>query len=225
MKQLHLLNETQLDALQETGNIGCSHAATAVSLMVNEEIEITVPNIFVQKLPQLKESLRKISGEKNKLVGVYLELTDEFLGSILFLFPYSSALVLSDLLTFQPVGTSTELNEMSQSAITEVGNVVVSAYTNALSSFLDTSIMLSPPHYSEQVPDMFLDEITQAIGEDTSHALVFDTKFKGKKNQFTSYFILLPSPQSLDILYDRLIASFGKTNDVEVDAYVHSLAE
>ena len=181
MKQLHLLNETQLDALQETGNIGCSHAATAVSLMVNEEVEITVPNILVQKLPQLKESLRKISGEENKLVGVYLELTNEFLGSILFLFPYSSALVLSDLLTFQPVGTSTELNEMSQSAITEVGNVVVSAYTNALSSFLDTSIMLSPPHYSEQVPDMFLDEITEAIGKDTSHALVFDTKFKGKK--------------------------------------------
>ena len=225
MKQLHLLNETQLDALQETGNIGCSHAATAVSLMVNEEVEITVPNILVQELPQLKESLRKISGEENKLVGVYLELTNEFLGSILFLFPYSSALVLSDLLTFQPVGTSTELNEMSQSAITEVGNVVVSAYTNALSSFLDTSIMLSPPHYSEQVPDMFLDEITEAIGKDTSHALVFDTKFKGKKNQFTSYFILLPSPQSLDILYDRLIASFGKTNDVEVDAYVNSLAE
>jgi len=225
MKQLHLLNEIQLDALQETGNIGCSHAATAVSLMVNEEVEITVPNILVQELPQLKESLRKISGEENKLVGVYLELTNEFLGSILFLFPYSSALVLSDLLTFQPVGTSTELNEMSQSAITEVGNVVVSAYTNALSSFLDTSIMLSPPHYSEQVPDMFLDEITEAIGKDTSHALVFDTKFKGKKNQFTSYFILLPSPQSLDILYDRLIASFGKTNDVEVDAYVNSLAE
>jgi chemotaxis protein CheC len=225
MKQLHLLNESQLDALQETGNIGCSHAATAVSQMVNEEVEITVPNIFVQELPQLKKSLRNISGEENKLVGVYLELTDQFLGSILFLFPYSSALVLSDLLMFQPVGTSTELTEMSQSAITEVGNVVVSAYTNALSSFLDTSIMLSPPHYSEQVPDMFLDEITEAIGKDTSHALVFDTKFKGKKNQFTSYFILLPSPQSLDILYDRLIASFGKTSDVEVDAYVNSLAE
>lgn len=225
MKQLHMLNETQLDALQETGNIGCSHAATAVSQMVNEEVEITVPNIFVQKIPELQQSLRKISGEENKLVGVYLELTDQFLGSILFLFPYRSALVLSDLLMYQPVGTSTELNEMSQSAITEVGNVVVSAYTNALSSFLGTSIMLSPPHYSEQVPDMFLDEITMAIGKETSHALIFDTKFKGKKNQFTSYFVLLPSPQSLDILYERLIASFGKTSDVEVDAYINSLAE
>ena len=225
MKKLHLLNDTQLDALQETGNIGCSHAATAVSQMINQEVEINVPHIFVQKIPDLRESLRKISGNENKLVGVYLELTDEFLGSILFLFPYKSALVLSDLLMFQPVGTSTKLNEMSQSAITEVGNVVVSAYTNALSSFLDTSIMLSPPHYSEEIPDVFLDEITKAIGKDTSHALIFDTQFRGKNNQFTSYFILLPSPQSLDILYDRLIASFGKTNDVEVDAYVNSLAE
>ena len=183
MKKLHLLNETQLDALQETGNIGCSHAATAVSQMINQEVEINVPRIFVQKIPDLRESLQKISGNENKLVGVYLELTDEFLGSILFLFPYKSALVLSDLLMFQPIGTSTELTEMSQSAITEVGNVVVSAYTNALSSFLDTSIMLSPPHYSEEIPDVFLDEITTTIGKDTSHALIFDTQFKGKNNQ------------------------------------------
>ncbi len=225
MKQLHLLNETQLDALQETGNIGCSHAATAVSQMINQEVEINVPQIFVQKIPDLKQSIRKISGDDNKLVGVYLELTDKFLGSILFLFPYKSALILSDLLMFQPIGTSTELNEMSESAITEVGNVVVSAYTNALSTFLDTSIMLSPPHYSEEVPDVFIDQITNIIGKETSHALIFDTQFRGKKNQFTSYFILLPSPQSLDILYDRLIASFGKTNDVEVDAYVNSLSE
>lgn len=225
MKQLHLLNETQLDALQETGNIGCSHAATAVSQMINQEVEINVPKIFVQKIPDLKQSIRKISGDDNKLVGVYLELTDKFLGSILFLFPYKSALILSDLLMFQPIGTSTELNEMSESAITEVGNVVVSAYTNALSTFLDTSIMLSPPHYSEEVPDVFIDQITNIIGKETSHALIFDTQFRGKKNQFTSYFILLPSPQSLDILYDRLIASFGKTNDVEVDAYVNSLSE
>jgi len=225
MKQLHLLNETQLDALQETGNIGCSHAATAVSQMINQEVEINVPQIFVQKIPDLKQSIRKISGDDNKLVGVYLELTDKFLGSILFLFPYKSALILSDLLMFQPIGTSTELNEMSESAITEVGNVVVSAYTNALSTFLDTSIMLSPPHYSEEVPDVFIDQITNIIGKETSHALIFDTQFRGKKNQFTSYFVLLPSPQSLDILYDRLIASFGKTNDMEVDAYVNSLSE
>jgi len=225
MKQLHKLNDIQLDALQETGNIGCSHAATAVSQMINQEVEISVPNIFVQKIPELKQSLRYISGENNKLVGVYLELTDEFLGSILFLFPYESALVLSDLLMFQPIGTSTELTEMSQSAITEVGNVVVSAYTNALSTFLDTSIMLSPPQYSEEIPDVFLEKISNMIGKETSHALIFDTQFRGKKNRFTSYFILLPSPQSLDILYDRLIASFGQTNDVEVDAYVNLLAE
>jgi chemotaxis protein CheC len=225
MRQLHLLNELQLDALQETGNIGCSHAATAVSQMINEEVEITVPRIFIQKLPELRESLRTISGKENKLVGVYLELTEDFLGSILFLFPYESALVLSDLLMFQPIGTSTELGEMSQSAITEVGNVVVSAYTNALSEFLNSSIMLSPPHYSEKIPDVFLDEITSNLGPDTSHALIFDTQFRGKKNQFTSFFVLLPSPQSLDILYERLIASFGKTSDIEVDAYVNSLAE
>jgi chemotaxis protein CheC len=224
MARIEMLNEIQLDALQETANIGCSHAATAVSQMVNREITITVPSIKIRMLKELYQTLDAISEKNEKIVGVYLELTNEFLGSILFLYPYKSALTLSDLLMYQEVGTTKQLDEMAQSAITEVGNVVVSAYTNALSELLGCSVMLSPPTFSMDFPNVFMDKITKQFGAKNTHAMIFDTLFTGEDNLFQSFFILLPSPQSLDILLQHLASGFADSCDHEVNTYRNSLA-
>ena len=47
MADIENLNPDQLDAVQETGNIGCSHAATAVSHMIGKNVDISVPNMQV----------------------------------------------------------------------------------------------------------------------------------------------------------------------------------
>jgi chemotaxis protein CheC len=224
MADVENLNEYQLDALQETGNIGCSHAATAVSQMISKPINISVPLIKIKKISELKKILKSISEDTEKIVGVYLELTDEFLGSILFLFPIKSALILADLLMFQDIGTSKELDEMGQSAITEVGNVVVSAYTNALGQFLNSTVMLSPPSFSMDMPDQFLDKISENLGKNTSHALVFDIEFSGENNLFKSYFVLLPSPRSLDFLLEKLASCISRASDFEINKYLDSLS-
>ena len=225
MPKIENLNEIQLDALQETGNIGCSHAATAISGMINKEINITVPVIKIKKFKELRDTLVQIAGGNEKIVGVYLELTEEFLGSILFLFPYESALILSDLLMFQEIGTNKKLDEMGQSAITEVGNIVVSAYTNAMGKLLDCTVMLSPPTFSMDFPDIFIDKINNLYDDKTSHALMFDTLFKGESDLFKSYFILLPSPKSLDVLLDKLACKLNNQKNDEVQSYINSLSQ
>jgi len=226
MTNIETLNPIQLDALQETGNIGCSHAATAVSIMVNKQINISVPTIKIKKIIDLHETLKTFSEDNQKIVGVYLELTNEFHGSILFLLPIQSALILSDLLLCQEPGTTKELDEMGQSAITEVGNVVVSAYTNALGAFLKTTIMLSPPSFAADMPNAFLEKIASTIGTETTHALIFDTVFKGENDLFKSYFILLPSPQSLDALLKKLVSCIENNHDdAATNQYIESLSK
>ena len=224
MTKIETLNEIQLDALQEIGNIGCSHAATAISQMTNKQINITVPKIKISKLEEMKKSILSISENQDKIIGVYLELTEEFLGSILFLIPYKSALTLSDLVMFQEPGTTNQLDTMGESAIMEVGNVVVSAYTNALGEFLRTTIMLSPPSFSQEMPHAFFTKILKTIGESTTHALIFDTKFNGENNLFDSYFILIPSPESLDVLLEKLTSCFPERSDPETKQYLHNLS-
>jgi len=226
MANIEQLNSIQLDALKETGNIGCSHAATAVSQMINKQVDISVPSIKIKKIMELQTTLTTFSEYNQKIVGVYLELTNEFHGSILFLFPYQSALILSDLLLCQKPGTTKELDEMGKSAITEVGNVVVSAYTNALGTFLKTTIMLSPPSFASDMPYAFLEKITNILGKGATHALIFDTIFKGENDLFKSYFVLLPSPQSLDTLLNRLVSCIENDHgDPVTDQYIESLSK
>lgn len=224
MKKIESLNESQLDALQETSNIGCSHAATAISQMINKTIDISVPNIEIIPLSELEPSLHTISQPHHEIVGVYLELTDDFQGSILYLFPIKSALILADLLFGQELGTTTQLDEMGQSAVTEVGNIVVSAYTNALGMLLNTTVMLSPPKFEQGIPQQLVQEIIKTAGKDITHALVFNVQITGDKNTFTSYFLLIPSPQSLDKLLQSLVSCLNSHDDSETQAYVASLS-
>lgn len=223
MPRIESLNKDQLDALQETGNIGCSYAATAVSNMIGKNVNISVPELKVEETQNLDNIFNNIFGIENKIVGVYLELTDEFQGSILMLFTKKSALSLSDTLIGQEPGTSTELNEMTKSAITEVGNIVVSAYTNALGALLNSTVMLSPPTFTEEVPQGVLDKLQTTLGGDTKHALIFDIKFTGEDNLFDSYFVLLPSPKSLDNLLNKLCCMVPEDGEPNTDNYLNSL--
>jgi chemotaxis protein CheC len=225
MPKIDKLNEDQLDVIQETGNIGCSHAATAVSQMIGKTVDISVPNLQIEKIAELNNSILRIFDKTEKVVGVYLELTDEFKGSILFLFPFQSALSLADVLVGQPPGTANDLDEMAESAITEVGNIVVSAYTNALGNLLNETVMLSTPTFTYDMPEGVLEKVYGTLGKDATHALIFDIKFSGENDLFTSYFVLLPSPKSLENLIEKLIPEIQDESDEDVKAYAASLAK
>jgi len=225
MPKIDELNDDQIDAVQETGNIGCSHAATAVSYMIGRTVDISVPTLQIKEIDELDNILVNIFGDTEKIVGVYLELTDKFKGSILFLFPIKSALNLSDVLVGQEPGTAKELDSMAESAITEVGNIVVSAYTDALSSLLNDEVMLSPPTFAYDMPKGVADRVKTTLGLDTTHALIFDIKFSGEGDLFKSYFILLPSPKSLDALIERLIPAVTEDTDEIIKEYAESLAQ
>ncbi|HCI30102.1 MAG TPA: CheY-P-specific phosphatase CheC, partial [Fervidobacterium sp.] len=53
---LEKLGETQLDAIKEVGNIGTGNAATALSMMLDKKVDISVPQVKVipiSKIPFL----------------------------------------------------------------------------------------------------------------------------------------------------------------------------
>jgi len=223
MQNIERLNKDQLDAVQETGNIGCSHAATAVSQLLGKNVDISVPDLQIKKVDELTSAIENFFSNDEKVVGVYLELTEEFKGSILMLFSQKSALSLSDALVGQTPGTSTELDEMARSAITEVGNIVVSAYTNALGDLLNSTVMLSPPTFTEDMPRGVMHKVQNILGDKTEHALIFDIRFTGEGNLFDSYFILFPSPESLEVLLNKLGCIVGDQSDEDANEYVKSL--
>ena len=204
MIDIEHLNPDQLDAIQEIGEIGCSHAATAISQMIGRSVDISTPHLNIVKTSELEDILIGIFGIEEKIVGLHIELIDDFRGNILFTFPYKNALSITDILLDKQSKDDTELDEMGKSALMEIGNIVASAYVNALSSIINTPMMLSPPSFTCDLPENILRRFSITL-DNTKHTLIFDIRFSGENNLFDSHFILLPSLKSLEILLDKLI--------------------
>lgn len=205
MKNIKELSPIELDTLREVGNIGCAHAATAVSGLVKKKIDVSVPEIKIEEIDGLLQVLESKNETNEKVVAIYLELAKDFSGSILFVFSEKSALALSDLLLSKEVGSSTEVGDLEKSALMEVGNIVVSAYANALGDFLNTTVMLTPPIFAHSFPADVMDKINTMVKANTTHAVIFDTKLHESQSLFDSYFILLPSPSALDTIIKKLL--------------------
>ena len=82
------LTEKQLDALRELGNIGAGNAATALSQLLGKKVTMSVPKIDIIPI----ERVPNLMGEPDALVvGVYLRILGDVLGSLLLTFPRESA--------------------------------------------------------------------------------------------------------------------------------------
>jgi chemotaxis protein CheC len=189
------INEIHLDALREIGNIGTSHAATSLSTLVNSPINITVPNI---KLVQISN----ISGMLNEsmMVGLLLELksTDSSIGYLYNLFPATSAFKIIDKLMGMEMGTTKELDEMGQSAIMEVGNIISSSFCDAVAEFLGLTVLPTPPCYVCDMADSILQNTIVEISMMTDDAIIFRTDMADKEHIFEGYVMLFLNPEALE---------------------------
>lgn len=204
--KIEALTESELDALKEVGNIGAGNAATALSQILSKRVDMTVPRARVLELTKVPELL---GGEENLVIGVYLRIFGDIQGNIMFLLPVSSAEKLVEML----LGAAEEegvLGEISQSAITEVGNIITSSYLNALSGFSGLTVVPSTPSLAYDMAGAILSTILIELSEVSDYALLIETEFIGDGKTIDGNFFMLPDLDSLNIL---LKAIGAKKND------------
>jgi len=135
------LNEVQLDTLKEISNIGMGHAATALSQMIGQRITLRVPRVSVT---EIKEVPDRLGGAEALMVGITLQILGDARGSIMLLFPQESAhRLLCCLLNREERGLV--MNELTVSALKEVGNILASAYLSAIGNLLHKTLIPSVP--------------------------------------------------------------------------------
>ena len=83
MEQLH---DVHLDALQEICNIGMGHAATALSQMIGQTVNLNVPKVTLASLDQVPDIM---GGAEQVVVGIYMRIYGNLRGNILLIFPRS----------------------------------------------------------------------------------------------------------------------------------------
>ncbi|WP_010477551.1 chemotaxis protein CheC [Thermococcus zilligii] len=198
-KSIKELGDFEKSALLETFNIGASKAADTLSQMIGHPVSITVPGLEVIPIKVLPEKV----GEDVK-VAVYVGLGKEFSGHAFFILDFDDACALFDLMTMQEPGTTKEINEMVQSAVMEMGNILISAYANALSEFLGLTIEQTPPEMAIDFLPAVLDFALADIGQHCDYTILLGTTISVEGLEFKEHFFILPKPEDMVKVIEKL---------------------
>ena len=200
VRELHAL---QRDALREVANIGAGHAATALSQLTNRRIMISVPEVTISRLEEVPEIL----GKPDEVVAaVLMHMMGDLTGRTLVLFPESCAHTLCDILLRRPLGTTAEFGEMEQSGLKEVGNILSSAYMNALSDFMGMMLVPSVPSLAIDLCGAVLTSIYMNFGYDRDYVFCVETQFlfDDPALKLRGHFLLLPDLARLRAIFDAI---------------------
>lgn len=203
MEDVRDLKALQLDALREVANIGAGHAATALSQMTNRTIMIDVPEVYVLALEDVSELL----GRPDEVVAaVLMHMMGDLTGRTLVLLPEVSARNLCDILFRKPAGTTADFSPMEQSGLKEAGNILASAYLNALSDFMGMMLVPSVPSLVVDLSAAVLTTAYLNFGHARDYVFCVETSFRveGATEPLRGHFLLLPDMPSLRAIFDAI---------------------
>ena len=139
------ISEEDVDRIRAVSNIGAGHAANALAAIVGTTFLMRVPQVRV--LPPERISVPFVvdssQGDGRDAIGIFFEIEGGFGGVIGLLFPPSTCERLIQVLTGKAPEESTL--ETVQSALRELGNILVSHVTNAVSETLGVTMLPSIP--------------------------------------------------------------------------------
>jgi chemotaxis protein CheC len=195
------LSEMQLDALREVGSIGAGHAATALSQMVGQSVDLAVP---VLQLVPVGDVPTVFGGPETLVAAVYTRLLGDLGGAILLAAHRDASLALIDLMRNRPPGTTKSFGREEQALLTHIASIVVSAYLAAIGRLADLSLMPAPPSFALDMAGAILEAVTLEVGMKADCAILVVTRFFEHSSPVDMHLFFLPDPESLEVLLGRL---------------------
>ena len=202
-----ILSAVQADAIQELGNIGAAHAATTLSQMLGSTIEMSVPAIKVVDLSQLGQYMGE---ESAAMVAFELQGDIPHGGYILFYITRESAVRMTNTMLGQ-TEINRPLSEMDESALLEVGNIMVSAFLDATAELLGYVMLPSPPSLTIDMAHAAMQSLIAQMQEETNEVLLFSTELVCEEYKVDSDIIMMPERSTL-IRMIELLENMMKTS-------------
>ena len=195
------LNEFHYDALNEVGNIGMGNATTALSQLVGKGVRVSMPSLMVVDTDGIIENTKDI-----EVVGTIVKIVGDISGGNMLLYQKKHADMLIDILL---EGTDQQNDiEMRKSVLSEICNVLAGSYLNALSKFLDLTVLPSVPYQTEGSSADIFEMADSRLNCDIDHILSLTTMFEIEAENISKtidgdMFMMLDS-KSLKVILDTI---------------------
>ena len=145
MKKFEELSSLEIDTLREIGSIGTGNAATALSTLLGREVRITLPEV---RFMDYNEAIDWMGGPEEVTAGVLVGMSGQMSGILLAVQQLEFINIVLESMLGEPIKEYADLDELRQSTLVEVGNIMISTFINALSGLSDISVNLTVPAFA-----------------------------------------------------------------------------
>lgn len=201
LKSYSDLDDEKRDALKELGNIGTGNAITSLSQMIEQPLDMEIPKVCIlpfQKVPDM------LGGAETIQVGILLEVSQDLCGTFMFLLNEDFTKTILEKLVDVQVEDVCELDELSKSAISEIGNIMCCSYINALSFLLNVDIHISLPSVCCDMAGAILSVPMIKFAHLGDELLFIENRFQLDKVPVVSHILFFPDFKSLDFMFQTL---------------------
>ncbi len=199
MNEINKLDEFQTDALKEVGSIGAGNATTSLSNMLDARINISlhslkfVPLIYISDMIKLEDTV----------VAVIQQLKGNINGYLLFMMSRESAdFLIKSMLGEASVGET--FNEMEESVLKELCNIMSGKYVTAISDFLGMTVWITPPSHVYDMADSIINQVVGLMSTETEDVLFLRTEFNIETEKMFGKMLIFTDPASLSKILDAV---------------------
>ena len=195
------MNVLELDTIREIGSIGTGNAATALSSMLGCKVNIEMPEV---KIMGYNEAIEWIGGPEVVTAGVLAQLSGELNGVMLSVQQMEFVNLVLSHMVGKTVSDYDELDTLDRSALLEVGNIMLSAFINALAGMTDMKIRLTVPAFAVDMQGAIIAVPMAEFGGQSDYIMTISTNFVCQDHAVPCRVLLSPDIRSLNFLLKKL---------------------
>ncbi len=197
--------QEKLNVFREISNIGSGNASTSLAQLLNEIVDIGIPNSDLREFSEITNSYKS---PEELVVGTVLQISGDLEGFIMVIMDVDSTLNLLSRLLGKKIECDKENYEELYKELNSVGeicNILCGTYLTAISDMTGLSINQSIPYFSVDMVMAIMNLPASMYGDQADSILCIETEFFTLDRQIEGKYYFIPKVESCN----KLLANLG----------------
>lgn len=196
--------QEKLNVFREISNIGSGNASTSLAQMLNEIVDIGIPNSDLREFSDITNSY---SSPEELVVGTVLQISGDLEDFIMVIMDVDSTLTLLSRLLGRKIECDKENYEELYKELNSVGeicNILCGTYLTAMSDMTGLTIDQSIPYFSVDMVMAIMNLPASLYGGESDSILCIETEFFTLDREIEGKYYFIPKVESCNTLLSKL---------------------
>ena len=196
--------QEKLNVFREISNIGSGNASTSLAQMLNEIVDIGIPNSDLREFSDITNSY---SSPEELVVGTVLQISGDLEGFIMVIMDVDSTLTLLSRLLGRKIECDKENYEELYKELNSVGeicNILCGTYLTAMSDMTGLTIDQSIPYFSVDMVMAIMNLPASLYGGESDSILCIETEFFTLDREIEGKYYFIPKVETCNTLLSKL---------------------